>query len=170
MNLLSLVDIYFRRYASLFLRLTVRTFSGLVGEAASPPITFTTAFWNSWHLAISGIFNFYKLCCPIPWSFGKILRAPLRSWGFHIEFLGVRRFWRRFRSCQKIYCQFPRDLLRLFHPILLEFSTLVAGLMIIQPLFSGGIYAGYCSSISSLCDRGSKFIGRNASRLRAMSW
>ena len=43
----------------LILRLSVRPYSGLVGEAAPPLVNFTPAFWNGWHLSI--IVLFYKV-------------------------------------------------------------------------------------------------------------
>ena len=57
------------------LRLSVRPLLGLVGKASSSPINFTQSLWCGCHLPIIGVFKFYKVSCPTPWPFGKILRA-----------------------------------------------------------------------------------------------
>ena len=78
-----------QKFYTFILHLSGRTFSGLVGKAAPPPVKFTPAFWHSWHLTI-GLFCFKKYI-PTLWHFGKNLRTPLCSWGFSIYF-SVRRF------------------------------------------------------------------------------
>ena len=80
------------------LHLSVRPFSGLVGEADSPPIVLTPAFWRSCHLT-NGLFCFTRYI-PTPWIFScagfsavydmdSLSMDPFRSWGslwwFHVS-------------------------------------------------------------------------------------
>ena len=70
------------------LSLPMRLLSGLLGEAASPPIVFTPALLCGFYLTI-GFVYFYKVSFqhlrlefPIPWSFGENLRTTLCYQGF----------------------------------------------------------------------------------------
>ena len=64
-----------------------------------------------------------------PWTFGKILRDPLRSWGFHFEFFCVQRSWRKIWSFWKTWYQLPCDILGLFRLIFSTFYALVVRLI-----------------------------------------
>ena len=92
------------------LRLSERPFSGLVGEVASSPINFTPAIWHGWQQPIIGIFKFYQVRHPTPWPSGKILRVPIRTWGFHFDFFVSNIFWKRRCRCWWTCLQFPRGL------------------------------------------------------------
>ena len=69
------------------LRLSARSFSILVCDAASPTIWFTPALWCGWYLLIIGFFLLYKVRISTPWSFEKILRSLFRTWVYHFYFL-----------------------------------------------------------------------------------
>ena len=64
------------------LRFLERPFSCLVGEAASPLIKSTPAFWSGCHLPIIGIFIFLNVSFPTPWPFEKKIEGSY-------PFLGV---------------------------------------------------------------------------------
>ena len=63
----------------LVLSFPVKPLSGLVGEADSTPINFTSTVWISWNLII--VVLFYKVYSNTL-EFWRKLRTPLRSWGF----------------------------------------------------------------------------------------
>ena len=69
----------------LALCLPVRPFSGLIGEAASPPIS--VFMCPSWFciFPLAVFLKFCKVSSPISWPFIKILRDPLRSLGFPFD-------------------------------------------------------------------------------------
>ena len=65
--------------AYFILRLSARTFKGLVRKADSPLLSFLSqlARLTSSHWCI---FLFYKVRCPTPWTSGKIFGATICSW------------------------------------------------------------------------------------------
>ena len=98
--------------------LSVRLFSGLVGEAASTPILFTPALLHGFNLTI-GFVYFYKV------SF-QHLGLLAKTWGLRSVLKGSY-FWSSLSdifpeeapklSAKYISCQFMRELLRFFLPL-----------------------------------------------------
>ena len=105
-------------YAYLILRLPVRPFSELVGEAYSSPICLDSPYVAVGILPL-GLLCFTR-CILTPWIFScdvfsavydldSLLRALLRSWG-SFDCSMSPTFWRGFRSCQNLLLFFLRNM------------------------------------------------------------
>ena len=161
----------------LILRLLVQPFSGLFGEAASPPVMCTPALWHGWHLAIG--FLIFTRCVPTPWIFACAgfsdvsdmdiyLRDPLQSWGpFLLRCL--QRFWRGLWSGQRIFSighaqggvSVPSNVMGDLQSCFWVFKCLTACL---AAIISGGSWSPQSYFWFSAF---SKVIRKNALRLRA---
>ena len=105
----SWVDESFRQSIYFVFRFPARTFLGLVGEAASPPIFILICLSQ---LASNLRFHciFLQGAFPIPWPFIKTLRTPIYSLGLPVWFYFSDLFWRRLRSGEQSFWPFPRKL------------------------------------------------------------
>ena len=73
------------------LRLSARPFSGLVGEADSPPIKFTSVLLCGWYLPII-IFCFIRCVFQHLGLSAKFLRDSICSWGYPVYFYVYKVF------------------------------------------------------------------------------
>ena len=75
-------------------------------------------FHHCWISAQFGFVYFYIGAFSTPYTFGIILRTPLRSWGFLFQFFCCLMFSRRrLRICPRILWPLPRELDHLSCPI-----------------------------------------------------
>ena len=142
-NLLSPIEISLYGI-HIILCLSVRTFLGLVGKVASPPIKFTPTFWSGWNLPI-GFVLFYKLYSKHFGLSTKKLRALLHSWGFPFQIYLSGALWRRLWCFRGEILLLPCDLDLLSHPILLGSTLLFLGLWSLE-CSSGTVLYGSCFS------------------------
>ena len=89
----------------LILRLPAQPFSELVGEVDPHPVSLHPPYGAPGFCLLG--FLFIQGVLQTPWSFGKNLRTPLRSWGLPFRFLVSCVFCRRFQGCQWIFFHCP---------------------------------------------------------------
>ena len=122
---------------------------------------------HGWHLSISVIFFLYKVCRPTPLNFRKVLRYPLRPWGFPFNFLcpnileEALKLSENFMSISARAGGFipsnPLGALRSYHQI----SELI------RTLLYCAVIVGFLS-LGSLCGGGYKVLGDNPLQVQAM--
>ena len=109
------------------------------------------------------VYIFYKLRCSTPWYFGKILRSPLRSWGFQYNFLHPMFLEYDPKFSVNLVCSFHANWTWGSVPAFWFSHILFSGLRFTSTALSFRRYLGI------LCvKRGSKVLGGTASILQAM--
>ena len=179
MNFLSPVVTLLGRNASFYLEVASAALLGVVGEVASPLVSFITALWRSLFLSIR--FWFYKVhsnTLNICWRwllswvwFRQLLEGSAPFLTVLLSFNVSDFFWRGFRSGQKIFSidsaetgiSVPSDLFRDLRSGLWIFKCFTACLV---ALLYGG---SWLSQIYPWFLGFSEFIGRTDLRLQVTS-